>query len=73
MSKSRFLVGLDIGSANIRAVIAEEGGEDALLRVIGVGETPSLGVRRGTIVDAEAVAKACHVALEHAERMSGHA
>lgn len=73
MSKSRFLVGLDIGSANIRAVIAEQVAEDALLRVVGVGETLSLGVRRGTIVDAEAVAKACHMALEHAERMSGHA
>lgn len=73
MSKSRFLVGLDIGSANIRAVIAEQVAEDALLRVVGVGEAVSLGVRRGTIVDAEAVAKACHMALEHAERMSGHA
>lgn len=73
MSKSRFLVGLDIGSANIRAVIAEEVAEDTLLRVVGVGETPSMGVRRGTVVDAEAVARACHIALEHAERMSGHA
>ena len=71
MSKSRFFVGLDIGSANIRAVIAEETSEDALLRVVGVGETPSMGVRRGTIVDAEAVAKSCHIALEYAERMSG--
>ena len=46
MSKSRFLVGLDIGSANIRAVIAEQVAEDALLRVVGVGEATSLGVRR---------------------------
>lgn len=72
MSKSRLLVGLDIGSANIRVVIAEEVSEEALLRVIGVGETQSMGVRRGAIVDTEAVAKACHMALEHAERMSGH-
>jgi cell division ATPase FtsA len=43
-----------------------------LLRVIGVGETQSMGVRRGAVVDTEAVAKACHMALEHAERMSGH-
>ncbi len=74
MPKSHLFVGLDIGSANIRVVIAEEGiGGDALLRVIGVGETPSMGVRRGAIVDSEAVAKACYAALEHAERMSGHA
>jgi Ethanolamine utilization protein EutJ (predicted chaperonin) len=31
MSKSRLLVGLDIGSANIRVVIAEEASEDALV------------------------------------------
>lgn len=72
MSKGRLFVGLDIGSANIRVVVAEEAFEDTLLRVIGVGETPSMGVRRGTIVDTQAVARACHVALEHAERMSGH-
>ena len=72
MAKGRFFVGLDIGSSNIRVVITEDAVDGAPLRVIGVGETLSMGVRRGAIVDAEAVAKACHLALEQAERMSGH-
>lgn len=72
MSKGYF-VGLDIGSAEIRAVIAQEISSDEPLRVIGTGQTPSSGMRRGVVVDADSVAKACNIALEQAERMAGHA
>lgn len=72
MSRSNYYVGLDIGSANIRAVIAEEISEDEPLRVIGIGETLSEGIRRGSVVNVDAVAKAVNVALEQAERMAGH-
>jgi len=72
MSRSNYYVGLDIGSANIRAVIAEEISPDEPLRVIGIGETPSEGIRRGSVVNLEAVAKATNIALEQAERMAGH-
>ena len=72
MSKGHYYVGLDIGSANIRAVIAQALTEEDLLRVIGVGTAPSVGIRRGAVVDVEAVAKACNSVLEHAERMAGH-
>ena len=73
MAKGSYYVGLDIGSSTVRAVIAESRGEDEVLRVIGVGKTPSFGMRRGSVVDIEAVAKAINVALEQAERMAGHA
>ena len=71
MAKGSYYVGLDIGSSTVRAVIAESRGEDEVLRVIGVGKTPSFGMRRGSVVDIEAVAKAINVALEQAERMAG--
>ena len=73
MPKGTYYVGLDIGSSQIRAVIAQSLGEDEILRIIGVGKTASFGMRRGGVVDIEAVAKAVNIALEQAERMAGHA
>lgn len=72
MSKGHFYVGLDIGSAEVRAVIAQEISSEEPLRVIGVGAAPSFGMRRGVVVDTDSVAKACNSALEQAERMAGH-
>lgn len=73
MSRGYYYVGLDIGSAEIRAVIAQEISSDEPLRVVGMGRTPSSGMRRGVVVDTDSVAKACNIALEQAERMAGHA
>lgn len=72
MSKGDLYVGLDIGCAEIRAVVAQETSATEPLRVIGVGATPSYGMRRGIVADLESVAKACSAALEQAERMAGH-
>ncbi|MBP7061151.1 MAG: cell division protein FtsA [Candidatus Moranbacteria bacterium] len=72
MAKGRYYVGLDIGSSNIRVVIAEEISSNEPLRVIGIGTALSEGIRRGSVVNADAVAKACNVALEQAEHMAGH-
>lgn len=71
MAKGRYFIGLDIGSAVVRSVVAQEISGETALRVVGVGEAPSFGVRRGTIVDSERVAQSCHQALEQVERMSG--
>lgn len=73
MAKGHYYVGLDIGSAAVRAVIAQEMPGEETLRVVGVGSTPSLGMRKGTVVDVETVAKCVNTALEAAERMAGHA
>lgn len=72
MSKGHYYVGLDIGSSNIRAVIAQELSSDEPLRVVGIGSVSSEGIRRGVVVNVDAVAKACNAALEQAERMAGH-
>ncbi len=72
MTKGHYHVGLDIGSSSIRVVIAEEMSQDEPLRVVGIGSAPSEGIRRGAVVNAEAVAKSCNAALERAEHMAGH-
>ncbi|TXH07348.1 MAG: cell division protein FtsA [Candidatus Moraniibacteriota bacterium] len=73
MAKSHYTVGLDIGSATIRAVVAELPYDDGPLKVIGVGTAPSVGIRRGIVVQPEEVAKSINAALEAAERMAGTA
>lgn len=64
------IVGLDIGTCNVRAVIAELA-EDGSLSVAGVGEEPSTGLRKGVVINIEATLKAIKVAIEKAEFMAG--
>lgn len=71
MSKKNTIVGLDIGTATVRAVIAEVPRDGSIPRVIGVGTAPSVGIRRGIVVQPEEVAKTVHIALSAAERMAG--
>ncbi|NTU66507.1 MAG: cell division protein FtsA [Candidatus Moranbacteria bacterium] len=71
MSKKDIIVGIDIGSSSIRTVIANRLTKDEKPRVIGVGVTPSFGVRRGVIVDLEEVSRALSESIEIAERIAG--
>ena len=72
MSKNqRTVVGLDIGTSKICCLVAElrEGG---IADVIGIGSSPSRGLRKGVVVNLEATVEAIKTAVEEAERMSGH-
>lgn len=71
MAKKNIIVGLDIGTATVRAVIAELPRETSVPRVIGVGTAPSVGIRRGVVVQPEEVGKAINTALSAAEHMAG--
>lgn len=65
------IVGIDIGSSNVRTVIAGKPRSDEPPRIIGVSSTPSFGIRRGVIIDVEDVARAISKSVETAEHMSG--
>lgn len=71
LPKGEVVLGLDIGSTKIVAIAAEveAGGH---LSVIGLGEVPSGGLRRGIVVDIEHTAQAIAQAVDMAERMAGH-
>jgi cell division protein FtsA len=71
MSKDNIIVGIDVGSSNIRAVIAQDLPDLEFPRVIGVGVVPSFGIRKGVIVDPEEVNKIIDEAVEKSERMAG--
>jgi cell division protein FtsA len=64
------IVGLDVGTTKICAVIAVPGG-GAGLDVIGVGAAPSRGLRRGVVVNIDSTVEAIRQAVAEAEQMAG--
>lgn len=71
MAKEQVLVGLDIGTTTIRVVVGKHGLEEKSPSIIGVGEAPASGIRKGVIVDVEEAVSSISQALERAERMTG--
>jgi cell division protein FtsA len=64
------VVGLDIGTTKICAIIGEQN-KDGKLEITGVGVSPSTGLRKGVVVNIEATLQSVSAAIEHAELMSG--
>jgi len=63
------IVGLDIGTSKIAAIVAEikpEGG----FEIIGMGSHPSRGLKKGVVVNIETTVSAIQRALEEAELMA---
>src|SRR5690348_5781285 len=63
------IAGLDIGTTKTCAVVASVTPDG--LGVIGGGEAPSSGRRRGIITDLEETIRSIEAAMERAERMAG--
>jgi len=71
MSKENknLIVGLDIGTSKVVAIVAELG-PDGRLEVIGMGSHESKGLKKGVVVNIEATVNAIQRALEEAELMA---
>ncbi|RMH74192.1 MAG: cell division protein FtsA [Gemmatimonadetes bacterium] len=70
MARTHTIVGLDIGTTKIGAIIAEVD-SDGQLNVVGVGKSPSHGLRRGVVVNLEKTVQSITTAVEEAELMAG--
>jgi len=74
MNPDRIIAGLDIGSAKTTVVIAEAIGDrksTPSLRILGVGQARTTGLRRGIVSDIEETTRSIKKAVEDAERMAG--
>ncbi len=69
MAKSNIYVGLEIGTSKICVVVGEVRGDGAI-KILGVGQHPSAGVRKGEITDFETAQTCLHDALVKAEDRS---
>jgi cell division protein FtsA len=70
MAKNGYLVGIDIGTRKVTALIGELA-EDRKIEVIGVGAAESKGLRKGVVVNLEATSEAIKKARQEAELMAG--
>lgn len=64
------IVGLDIGTSKVVAIVGEITPEGSV-EVIGVGSHPSMGLKRGVVVNIEATVQSIQRAIEEAELMAG--
>ena len=65
-SEQRIVVGLDIGTTKIVAIIAKII-DDERIEIIGLGHKPSQGLKKGVVVNIESTVSAIEAAVNEAE------
>jgi len=68
-ANDNIIVGLDIGTTKICAVVGEVKGDT--INIIGIGSHPSIGLRKGVVVNIESTVESIKKAVEEAEVMAG--
>ena len=66
----RKIVGLDIGTSKVAAIVGEITA-DGELEIIGIGSYPSRGLKKGVVVNIESTVQSIQRAIEEAELMAG--
>jgi cell division protein FtsA len=70
VTRSEIIVGLDIGTTKICAIVGEPT-EGERIDILGVGVAPSTGLRKGIVVDIDSTVRAIEQSVRQAERMGG--
>jgi cell division protein FtsA len=68
--RERYLVGLDVGTSTVCAVVGESL-DDGTLDIVGIGVAESRGIKRGVVVNLDAAVDSIKKAIEEAELMAG--
>jgi len=66
----KMIVGLDIGTSKVVAIVGEIGPEGQI-EIIGIGSHPSKGMKKGVVVNIESTVQSIQRAVEEAELMAG--
>ncbi len=69
-TERNLIVGLDIGTSKVAAIVGEIG-SDGNIEIIGIGSTPSRGLKKGVVVNLESTVQSIQRAIEEAELMAG--
>jgi len=72
-NKKDFVVGLDIGTTKICCIVGEivESGPNPVIDIIGIGTSPSNGLRKGVVINIDSTVESISKAVEEAELMAG--
>lgn len=68
--KEKLVVGLDIGSTKVCAIVGEWLND--AVNIVGIGTSPSNGLKRGVVINMESTVESIKRAVEEAETMAGH-
>jgi len=71
LSRKEFIAGLDIGTTKTCCVLADVDLDAQSVDIIGVGLTPSNGIRKGVVVDLDSTTEAIRSAADKAQKMGG--
>lgn len=69
-SQNRMIVGLDIGTSKVVAIVGEINPEGRL-EIIGLGSHASKGLKKGVVVNIDSTVQSIQRAIEEAELMAG--
>ena len=69
-TEKNLIVGLDIGTSKVVAIVAEVSVESGM-EIIGIGSHPSRGLKKGVVVNIESTVQSIQRAIEEAELMAG--
>ena len=69
MGSSNIVVGLDVGTTKISTVVAEIS-DDGDINIIGLGLTPSRGLRKGVVINIESTTQSITDSVAEAEKMA---
>ncbi|MEY4194184.1 MAG: hypothetical protein RLZZ226_552, partial [Pseudomonadota bacterium] len=64
------VVGLDIGTSKVACIVGELG-DDGDMEIVGIGVSPSRGLRKGVVVNLESTVQCIEKAVREAELMAG--
>ncbi len=75
MSKKDFIVGLDIGTTKVCCIVGEfhhaTQAQPSSIDIVGFGQAPSLGLRKGVVINIDSTVDAIKKAVKEAENMAG--
>ena len=70
MKKSEIIVGLDIGTTKIAAIVGQKN-EHGKIEILGHGRTESIGVKRGVVSNIENTVQSIQTAIDEASQIAG--
>ena len=65
------IVGLDIGTTKVCVIVGQDT-QEGKVKIIGIGQSPSKGLRKGIVINIDDAVMSIKRAVSQAERMSGH-
>ena len=69
--REEIYIGLDVGSTKVCCIVGLQEEGEAMPSIIGVGVAPTIGMRKGVVIDVDETVSSITAAVDEAERISG--